>query len=84
MASSDARHVPNGVKGVGRLFEWLAAGRLMERKLMEAWALQGGGGFRKEQMGLQNENRVWMPLNRFLSDCWNSHGLAKWIFELRT
>ena len=40
---------------------------------MVIWASQGGGGFLKEQMGLQNENRAWIPLNRVLSDCWNSH-----------
>ena len=30
-------------------------------------ASQGGGGIRKEQMGLRNEYRAWMPLNRGLS-----------------
>ena len=30
-------------------------------------ASQGGGGIRKEQMGLRNEYRAWMPLKRGLS-----------------
>ena len=45
MASSNARHGRNGVRGVGRLFKWVVVGRPMERKSMEAWALQGDGGF---------------------------------------
>ena len=68
MASSNARHGRNGAKGVGRLFKWVAAGRGMERKPIR----KGGAGFRKEQMGLRNEYMAWMPLNRGLSDCWNS------------
>ena len=73
MASSNARHSRNGVRGVGRLFKWLVAGRPLERKPMVTWASQGGEGRRREQMGLWNEYRAWMPLNRGLSDYWNSH-----------
>ena len=74
MASSNAPHGWNEARGVGRLFKWLAAGRSLERKPMVAWASQGGGGFRREQMGLQNEYRAWMPWNRGLSDYWNLQG----------
>ena len=42
IASSDPHHVRN------RLFKWMATGSLMERKPMEAWALQGDGCFHKE------------------------------------
>ena len=41
---------------------------------MVAWASQGGGGFRKAKMGLRNEYRALVPLNRSLSDYWNSQG----------
>ena len=54
MASSNPRHVRNRVRGssgVGLLFKWVAVGSPMERKSMEAWASQGDGGFRNEQIG---------------------------------
>ena len=41
---------------------------------MVAWASQGGRGFRKAKMGLRNEYRALVPLNRSLSDYWNSQG----------
>ena len=74
IASSNARRGWNGARGVGHLFKWLAVGRPLERKLMVAWASQGGGGFRKVKMGLWNEYRALVPLNRSLSDFWNSQG----------
>ena len=35
------------------------------------------GSFRRAQMDMQNENKAGTPLNRNLSDFWNSQGLLK-------
>ena len=57
MASSNACHMRNGVRGsgvgrlrfgVGCLFKWVVVRRPIERKPTEVWASQGDGGFRKE------------------------------------
>ena len=59
MASSNVRHVRNGVRGVGCLFEWLATGRPMENKLMETQASQGDEGFRNVVEGFVMGNEVY-------------------------
>ena len=43
--------------------------KLGRRKVMEAFAMG--------RLGVRNENRAWMGLNKLFSDCWFSHRLLE-------
>ena len=91
MASSDARHGWTGVRGVGRLFKWLVAGRPLGRKLIRKVVK---GLFHNGEWGMRND-RLWRSLNRIFKwplaflliigisyrDRWNSQGceMGFWV-----